>query len=60
MADVSPAPFREILNTMQLSFLTSAEYLVRNELYDGMGQGLYYKDIYKLAKDRVVQLAAGR
>ena len=58
MADVSPTPFREILNTMQLSFLTSAEYLVRNELYDGMGQGLYYKDIYKLAKDRVVQFAA--
>jgi hypothetical protein len=58
MAEVSPTPFREILNTMQLSFLTSAEYLVRNTLYEGMGQGLYYKDIYKLAKDRVVKLAA--
>lgn len=58
MAEVSPTPFREILNTMQLSFLTSAEYLVRNALYEGMGQGLYYKDIYKLAKDRVVTFAA--
>ena len=58
MAEVSPTPFREILNTMQLSFLTSAEYLVRNTLYEGMGQGLYYKDIYQLAKDRVVKFAA--
>ena len=43
---------------MQLSFLTSAEYLLRNALYEGMEQGLYYKDIYKLAKDSVVQFAA--
>jgi Rha family phage regulatory protein len=57
MAEVSPTPFREILNTMQLSFMTSAEYLVRNTLYEGMGQGLHYKDIYQLAKERVVQFA---
>ena len=58
MAEVSPTPFREILNTMQLSFLTSAEYLVRNTLHEGMQQGMHYKDIYRLAKDRVVQFAS--
>ena len=58
MAEVSPTPFRGILNTMQLSFLTSAEYLVRNTLHEGMEQGLHYKDIYQLAKERVVQFAS--
>jgi len=58
MAEVSPTPFRQILNTMQLSFLTSAEYLVKNTLHEGMEQGMHYKDIYRLAKDRVVQFAS--
>ncbi len=56
-AEMSPIPCRDILNTMQLSFLTSAEYLVGNTILEGMKKGLHYKTIYKLAKDCVDQYA---
>jgi len=53
----SPKPFRDMLDSMQLSFLTTAEYLVQQILEDGMNSGLHYKNIYILARDRVTLYA---
>ncbi len=53
----SPKPFRDLLDSMQLSFLTTAEYLVHQTLEDGMTAGLHYKDIYGIARDKVVYYA---
>lgn len=55
----SPKPFRDMLDAMQLSFLNSAEYVVRQALLDGMDAGLHYKDIYLTARDRVTEYSAG-
>lgn len=49
--------FRNTLDTMELSSLLSAERVARKALIDGIEQGLHYKDIYQLAKQRVFQLA---
>ena len=45
--------FRNILNVMDLQNLLVAEKIVRKALVDGMNQELHYKDIYKLAKQRI-------
>lgn len=52
-----PNKLRDMLNGMQLSFLTTAEYVCANALKDGMDQGMHYKDIYRLAHDRVENYA---
>jgi len=44
---------RDMLDTMHLSFLTTAEYMIQQILEDGMNAGLHYKAIYQIAKDRV-------
>ena len=49
--------FRNTLDTMELNNLLSAEKVARKALLDGMNQKLHYKDIYQLAKVRVLQLA---
>ena len=49
----SPKPFRDMLDAMQLSFLTTAEYVAQKALEDGMEGKMFYKDIYQLARDRV-------
>jgi Rha family phage regulatory protein len=54
----SPKPFRDMLDTMQAIFLATAEYIARQALIEGMQQHLHYKDIYKLARDRVTAYAA--
>jgi len=54
----SPQPFRDMLDGMQLSFLTTAEYLIQQALEDGMTAALHYKDIYQLARQRVEHYAA--
>lgn len=54
---VSPQPFRDSLDSMQLSFLTTAEYLIQQALDDGMTAALHYKDIYALARQRVEHYA---
>lgn len=54
----SPQPFRDMLDSMQLLFLTTAEYLVQQALLDGMEAALHYKDIYVLARQRVEHYAA--
>jgi len=48
-----PNTIRELLDAMQLSFLQSAEYVVRNALIAGMASNLYYKDVYQLCKKRL-------
>lgn len=54
----SPKPFRDMLDAMQLSFLASAEYIVQEVLTEGMEAGAHYKEIFRVAKERVTQYAA--
>jgi Rha family phage regulatory protein len=51
-------PVREMLNSVQLSFLTTAEYLVEAALVEGMKQGVFYRYIYESARDKVKVYAA--
>jgi len=51
---------RDILNTNQLSTIETADEVITRAIKEGMGQGLHYKEIYKLAKKRVETLAAIR
>lgn len=53
-----PNKLRDLLNGMQLSFLTTAEYVCANAIKDGMARELHYKEIYTMAKARVEQYAA--
>ena len=53
----NPPPLRDMLDGMQLSFLSTAEYLVDAALKEGMQQGIYYKDIYQRVRDRVIVYA---
>lgn len=48
---------REIMTIKQLMQIATADQLVEKALKDGMDQNLHYKDIYKLAKDRVIAFA---
>jgi len=48
---------REILNITQLSKIIIADMIVRQALIDGMDREMFYKDIFQLAKKRVVDLA---
>jgi Rha family phage regulatory protein len=57
VTDKFPGSFRDLLNTAQLSFLATAEHVTAKALQDGMAQGLFYKDIYPLAKSRLEALA---
>lgn len=52
-----PKGFRDTLDAMDLSFLTTAEYVARKALQDGMDQELHYKDIYIHAKQSVFNYA---
>jgi len=54
----APQNFRDMLDTMQLAFLQSAEFVARNAIRDGMIQRLHYKQIYTLARKRVEVFAA--
>lgn len=48
---------RDILNLNQLSTMEDADAIVSKALVDGMGKGLYYKEIYQLAKSRIETFA---
>lgn len=52
-----PSSFRETLDTMQLCALTMAEEIAKREIKDGMQKQLHYKEIYELAKERVIAYA---
>lgn len=45
---------REILNIKQLMQIATADQIVEKALIDGMSSELHYKEIYKLAKARVI------
>jgi len=49
---------REILNITQLNKIIFADIIVRQALIEGMEKGMKYKDIFILAKERVLQAAA--
>lgn len=44
---------RELMTPRQLAITTAAEYVIEKALKDGMRKDIYYKDIYKLVKERV-------
>lgn len=48
-----PSGFRDTLDLMDLCFLATAEQIAKQSLSVGMEQGLHYKEIYQLAKERV-------
>lgn len=58
VTDQAGKSFRDMLDSMQLSFLQVAEYVAAKAITDGMSQGLFYKDIYKLAKERIESYAS--
>ncbi len=49
---------REIMNIKQLANAKTADYIIEKALDDGMAENMYYKDIFKLAKERVNAFAA--
>lgn len=57
VGSAAPQPFRDLLDTMQMTFLTTAEFMVQSALEEGMKQSMFYKDIYQLARDRVTSFA---
>ena len=48
---------RELMTSRQLLIVTSAEYVIDKALQDGMRGKIYYKDIYRLVKERVQTFA---
>lgn len=48
---------REVLNNHQLSTIKTADRIVYEALQEGMERSMNYKDIYKMAKERVESLA---
>ncbi len=48
---------RDVLNGHQLSVIQTADQIVAKALKEGMIDKLFYKDIYKLAKKRVLSMA---
>ena len=49
--------FRDTLNLMDLCFLQVAENIAKLAIQAGMDDGIHYKDIYALAKDKVEDYA---
>lgn len=58
MKQAAPQSLRDTIDSMELAFLTTAEYLVQQAIEGGMAAGLPYKEIFRLAKDRVSTYAA--
>jgi hypothetical protein len=48
---------RDMLDSMHLSFLATAEYMILQALEEGMAAGLHYKDIYQIARNKVFAFA---
>jgi len=54
---IKNANLRNFLNESQLSALEKADEIIERALKEGMKKDMFYKDIYKLAKDRVERFA---
>ena len=52
-----PSNFRDTLDALDLAFLTTAEYIAKAAIEQGMVAGMDYKDIYTLAKQHVMRFA---
>lgn len=48
---------RELMTSKQLIIIAGAEYVIDKALKDGMKDKMFYKDIYKLVKERVQTFA---
>ena len=48
---------REIMTIKQLMQVATADHVIEKAIKEGMNSGMHYKDIYKLAIDRVVSFA---
>ncbi|MBN2545717.1 MAG: Rha family transcriptional regulator [Spirochaetes bacterium] len=48
---------REILNIQQLSKIIVADMIVKTAIIEGMNNEMYYKDIFQLAKKRVIEMS---
>lgn len=48
---------REILNITQLSKIIVADMIVKQAIIEGMDKQMFYKDIFQLAKKRVVEMS---
>lgn len=48
---------REVLNTQQLMIVATADQIVEKALLEGMEKEMNYKDIYQMAKERVLKFA---
>lgn len=48
---------REIMTIKQLMQIATADDVIEKAIQEGMDQGMNYKDIYKLAKERVIAFA---
>ena len=48
---------REILNITQLSKIIIADMIVRQAIIEGMEKEMFYKDIFQLAKKRVIEMS---
>lgn len=49
---------REFLNIKQLMQIATADQIIEKAFSEGMENGIQYKEIYKLAKDRIVQFSS--
>jgi len=56
--DKFPGAFRDMLDGMQLIFLGTAEHLAQRAIKEGMEKGMFYKDIFQLAKGRLATFGA--
>lgn len=53
-----PSDFRDTLDNFDLASLQMAEYVAQGALHEGMIRQMYYKDIYKLVKEKVLIFAS--
>ena len=44
---------RDVATILQLNNLSTSELIIANAIIDGMRDGMHYKDIYKLSKERL-------
>lgn len=58
MLEAKESGFRDTLNISQVHALAVAEHIARESILQGMGEGLFYKDIYKFSKQAVERYAA--